>query len=331
MIDISKLRYGLVGYTPSGQQIHLDQNQRGVSLSEPAGEIAVRLQVEMLNQKVNGTWLHELLPLGAPILFYEHHGDSWNQVFDGKIWTHNPKSNPLNKFLITAYDGLYNILKSKDDRYYSAGTTGRAMIEDTCREWGIPLGQMDGPGVPLDKRPVRGEYIGDFFLSVLEESRLKGAGRFFLRFQNGKFHCLKPGQNSTVYYFGDEQNVAQVEDEQTMDNLVTRVKIIGAENDQARSPVEATVNGKTEFGVFQELVYKSQYKTYGEAETAAKSILSDRGNPKRRQVIDAPDLPFLRKGDKVYVTAGTLNGYYIAFGIDHDPDQRRMQVEVEPV
>ena len=45
----------------------------------------------------------------------------------------------------------------------------------------------------------------------------------------------------------------------------------------------------------------------------------------------APDLPFLRKGDKVIVEAGTLIGYYIVSSVMHDATNRIMVMEVEDV
>jgi hypothetical protein len=45
----------------------------------------------------------------------------------------------------------------------------------------------------------------------------------------------------------------------------------------------------------------------------------------------APDLPFLRKGDKVKISAGTLIGYYIVSEVVHDATNRIMSMEVEDV
>ena len=45
----------------------------------------------------------------------------------------------------------------------------------------------------------------------------------------------------------------------------------------------------------------------------------------------APDLPFLRKGDKVKVEAGTLIGYYIVSSVTHNATNRIMVMEVEDV
>ena len=47
--------------------------------------------------------------------------------------------------------------------------------------------------------------------------------------------------------------------------------------------------------------------------------------------VTAPDLPFLRRGDKVRVEAGTLIGYYIVSSVSHDATTRTMMMEVEDV
>jgi hypothetical protein len=131
-----------------------------------------------------------------------------------------------------------------------------------------------------------------------------------------------------VYRFGADL-VRRATDKQDIEDLVTRVKIIGKENKEGRAPVVATVDGRTEFGILQDVLYREQYDTAAAAKAAAAEVLAERGAPRKQRTIFAPDLPFLRKGDRVYISAATLEGYFAVVGIQHDADSRSMVMEVE--
>ncbi|GAW28968.1 hypothetical protein, partial [Carboxydocella sp. ULO1] len=149
--------------------------------------------------------------------------------------------------------------------------------------------------------------------------------------KQGKIDVIRPGQNTPVYCFTSDTNVNSINDHWDIEDLVTRVKVIGAENKEGRAPVVVKIDGKTEFGVLQEVIYRSQYDSLSAAKSAAQDILKERGQPKKQRKITAPDLPFLRKGDKVKIVAGTLNGYYIVSSVSHDATNRTMVMEVEDV
>jgi hypothetical protein len=166
---------------------------------------------------------------------------------------------------------------------------------------------------------------------VLKQAKKRGAGKWIVRSKLGKIDIVQPGQNSPVYHFGADNNVSLVDDQQDIESLVTRVKIIGAEDKEGRAPVRATKNGRTEFGVLQELVYERQYDNLSAAKKAADEILEEYGKPQKKRKVIAPDLPFLRKGDMVHITAGTLNGYYIVSSIRRRLKDKTMTLEVDDV
>jgi hypothetical protein len=207
----------------------------------------------------------------------------------------------------------------------------KAIIEDIAKAWGIPLGDVQGPNIALGKQVFRGETLADMINSVLKEAKAKGSIKWIVRSKQGKIDVIKPGQNSPVYLFTADTNVESIEDRQDIEDLVTRVKIIGAEDSEGKAPVVAQLDGRTEFGTLQEVVYQRQYDTPAAAKSAAEDILKERGQPRRRRKVTAPDLPFLRRGDKVKVEAGTLIGYYIVSSVIHNATQRIMSMEVEDV
>lgn len=330
MIDVSRIRYDLVAITPDGQRLHLPEVLRGLTWEEHAGELAQRLTVELTNQGVIQGTIHHLMPLAGHVYLLADWGEGWREVFRGVVTSRGYQTDPLGHCRRVAHDPLWYLMRSEDDRYYPAGTSARAILEDIARAWNLPLGRVDGPDVALAKQVFRSMTVADMITTVLEEARRRGAGKFVLRYRQGQIEIVRAGSNSPVYHFGAWDTVESVSDEENIDNLVTRVRIVGSADDNRRAPIEATLDGATQYGILQKLISSSQYDTPAAARAAAQELLRERGKPERRQTVVAPDLPFLRKGDRVHITAGTLNGYYIVTGVTHDAGSRTMTMEVEP-
>ena len=332
MIDVAKISYSLALLTPDVQRIDLQPFLRSLSWEENDGELAVRLEAELQNQQLaGGKWLHQLIPLGGQVFLYADWGSGQQEVFRGTVFAWDYRTDPLGHFTITAYDQLIYLMKSKDDRFYRAGQMAKAIIEDIAKAWGMPLGTVQGPDVALAKQVFRGDTLADMIYSVLNEAKKKGGGKWIVRSRQGKIDVIRPGQNTPVYVFSAHTNVDSINDRQDIEELVTRVKIIGAEDKEGKAPVVATLDGRTEFGTLQEVVYQRQFDNAAAAKAAAQDILKERGQPRRRRKVIAPDLPFLRRGDKVKVEAGTLIGYYIVSSVIHNATQRIMSMEVEDV
>ena len=332
MIDVAKISYSLILLRPDGQRIDLQPFLRSLSWEENDGELAVRLEAEFHNQQLpDGKWLHQLIPLSGQIFLYADWGSGQQEIFRGTIFVWDYQTDPLGHFSITAYDQLIYLMKSKDDRFYKAGQTAKAIIQDIAKAWGIPLGTVEGPDTALAKQVFRGDTLGDMIYSVLDQAKKRGAGKWIVRSKQGKIDVIKPGQNSPVYRFTHDENVDSIQDRHDIEDLVTRVKIIGAEDKEGKAPVVATLDGRTEFGTLQEVVYQRQFDNAAAAKAAAQDILKERGQPRKQRRVQAPDLPFMRRGDKVKVEAGTLMGYYIVSSVTHDATNRIMVMEVEDV
>lgn len=331
MIDIAKIKYELVVVLSNGAKVYPQIATSDVITEDNDGELAVRLEADFHNAKTSdGKRLHQHLPLGGRLYLYSDWGAGKKEVFRGTIFNWHYKSNPLDNLLITAYDPLF-YLKSKDDRYYKANTTAKAIIVDIAKAWGIPLGTVQGPNIALAKQVFRGVALKDMISDVLKQAKKRGAGKWIVRSSLGKMDVIQPGLNNPVYHFDKDSNVTMMEDQQDIENLITRVKIIGAEDKEGKAPVRATKNGRTEFGVLQDLVYERQHDSLSAAKKAVDEILDEYGKPRKKRRIIVPDSPFLRKGDMVHITAGTLNGYYIVSSVRRKLKDKTMTLEVDDV
>lgn len=333
MIDVSKITYSLIYTTPQGVKYDLTPVLRSLSWEENDGELAVRLEAEIQQQELppGNKWLSTQVQLGGQVFLYSDWGNGTQEIFRGTVSVWDYTTDPLGHFAIVAYDTLINLKKSKDDRLYKAGQTAGAIIQDIAKAWGIPFGDLQGPNTTLAKQVFRGDYLADMIILVLDEAKSKGGGKWIVRSKEGKIDVIRQGQNAPVYCFTQDTNAVSIKNRQDIEDLVTRVKIVGAEDKQGKAPVVAQLDGRTEFGVLQEVIYQRRFDTAAAAKAAAQEILKERGQPRRLRKVIAPDLPFLRKGDKVHVAAGTIVGHFHVAGVAHNATQRLMTLEVEDI
>lgn len=231
-------------------------------------------------------------------------------------------------FTIGAYDDLYPLQTSEDQLYFSAGQSTKTILSQIFDEWGIPMGEYTGADVTHEKLVFRSGTLADIILEILDDAKKKGGPHTIIRANQGKVDVVLRGSNETVYLF-DEDDTVSIEQETSIAELVTRVKIVGKEDaTDGLPPVEAVLNGMTEFGVRQRIYAREQDATTEEAQAAAKAILDEEGKVKTTVSLNAPDVPEMRKGDNVFVHIGGIAGYYYVTAIRHDASTGRMTIDV---
>lgn len=345
MIDVTKVKYDLYAIKPTGDIINLTPVASAISWEEPENELAARLQFSVRNQKVSGEWLIAQLQLGARTVLKADWGEGWREVHQGIIFDWNYTQDGDGVLKVKSYDLLVYLLKSKDDRWYKNGTQASVIIRDIAKAWNIPLGQMDLPSVSLAAQPFRNQTLAAMMTSVLDQLYKRGKGRYVVRASGGKMHVIKVGQNKPIYHLGADI-VSDANDQQDIEDLVTRVRIVSKKagevekktsskskkkkktKTKTRVRLSETMDGQTQFGILQEIIYSQDYDTAAAVRAAAQEVLRDRGKPRRQRSVTGPDLPFLRRGDKVHIAAGTLLGHFIINGITHDADTCTMTCEV---
>ena len=230
---------------------------------------------------------------------------------------------------VTAYDELYPLQTSDDQFLFPAGQTTKAIISQILDEWGVPMRKYEGANVTHEKLVFRKGSLADHILDILDDAFKKGGEKSILRATQGQVEVVKRGGNQTVYEF-DENDTVAVEHETSITELVTRVKVVGQSSDEEGiPPVEAVLNGLTQFGIRQKIYQREKDATAGEARMAAQQILDEKGKIGKTQSIQAPDAPDLRKGDRVCVNVGEMSGFYYVTGVQHDADAGTMTMDLE--
>lgn len=135
------------------------------------------------------------------------------------------------------------------------------------------------------------------------------------------------GSNKDVFVF-HTGNVINTRNSLSLQNLVTKVMIVGKSEEEQITPIIESVEGNTEYGLLQEIVIKDTNKTLDDAKKEADNILKEKGKPNETIEVSTIDVPILRKGDKIKVTAGNLKGCFFIEGITHNAVNKTMDMEL---
>lgn len=329
MIDISKIKYRLVVMTESKKQYNIKEFVEDLGWEENDGELAVRISFTAKNEKTSAGLISSLAKPGCLVGVFATDGSIDEEVARGYVTDWKPLlSGSKDKVDITCYDELYNLEESQDLIYYSSGIGTKSAITQIFDNWQIPTEKYDGPDVTHGKLAYKTESLADALLDILDDAKKKGGGDAFIRAAKGKVSVLQWGSNKTVYHF-EVDNTKQVSHKISTAGMITRVKVIGQEDDDGRSSVEAVVNGQTKFGIRQKIYVRGKDDSVSDAQSAAQDIINDKGQLNEEITVQSPDIPFVRKGDLVHITAGTLNDYYFVKGIRHDADSMSMTMDLK--
>lgn len=266
--------------------------------------------------------------LGCLVGIFATDGKKDEEVARGYITTWKPSySSDSDRFDVKCYDNLYNLQESQDNIYYSSGIGTKSAITKIFDNWEIPLGSYSGPNETHAKLAYKSESLADVILDILDDAYKKGGTKCVVQDRGGKVYVVPYANNKVVYHF-EAENTKTISHKRSTEGMITRVKIIGQEDDDGRSSVEATMNGKTKYGVRQKIVTRGKDDSLEDAKFSAQEILDDKGEVQEEITVQAPDIPWTRKGDLVHVTAGTVDGYYYVIGIRHDADNKIMTLDL---
>ena len=330
MINVKKLKYKVIVLTETGTQLDITNAVKDLGWSESEKELASKVTFTMLNASKNGKSLSQQVKLGCKVIVQADWGGGMKTVATATIQeaTEEP-SRPEEDYQILAYDCLYNLLKSSDDYYKSKGKTTTYLINDVLGQWGLSVAEYKGPNVTHDKQKFQNKKISDILLDILEEAKDKGGGKSVLRTTaTDKIAVVKWGTNDTIWALTGDNSISSMH-KVTTANMVTRVKIMSTADKKSAPKVEATVSGDTTYGVFQKIITHKKKEKLSEAKAEAQKMVKENGKPEETSKVVSPDIPPLRKGDKIYLDVGALHGYFYVVSVSHDADAGKMTTMVK--
>lgn len=330
MIDVSKITYRVVAVNEKGKQYDIKDYIQNLGWEENENEISARLSFTAKNDKTSKGYLSSIIKPGCLIGVFASVGNLLNEeVARGYVESWNPmEKNSGNNLKCTCYDELYKLQKSQDNRYYPSGTGTKSAIQGIFDDWELPQGSYEGPNVSHGKLVYNNKYLSDIILELLDDAVKKGAEKCIIRVSKGYTSVIPKGGNKKVYVFRAD-NTQSFNQSISTENLITRVKVVGQADDDGKSSIEATVNGLTKYGIRQRIYTRGSDETLSDANSAAREILNNEGKIVRKMVVQCPDVPFIRKGDLVYIMRSSMSGYYYVQSIRHDADVYSMTMELE--
>lgn len=331
MIDIATVKYRVIVVDNKKNRYNITDYLENLGWQENEGEISMQTSFTVRNDKTSKGYLSKLIRPGTLIIVSAKHGSKkYKEVARGCVVTWNPTNqNSSHDLKCTCYDDLYNLQKSQDDFYFRSGTGTKTRIQKVLKKWKIPVGSYKGSNKKHGKKKYQGKYLSDILLDILDDAVKKGGKKCILRMKEGKVTVVSRGSNSEIFVF-KTNNTKVVSNSQSTANLVTRVKVIGKSKKKGKTRVIATINGLTKYGVRQRIYTRGTDETIKQAKKAAKEILDESGDIKQDITVQGPDVPYIRKGDMVYMQVGSVKGYYYVKGIQHDADTMSMTMSIEP-
>ena len=292
---------------------------------EADGQIAQCVKLQLMNVLVEGTWLSSLLKARDRVVVYADDGSQEGEVFRGYLWTRTYNSSSSKRELkFTCYDNLIYLQESEESLYFSSGKNTKDVFASICEKWGVKL-EYSYESITHEKLPLRGKLYDIFTADILDLVKKRTKKKYVIRSEQDTLAVRTVGQNSTVYQFNAGENVVETASGWTMDGIITQVVIVGKADKDDREPIEATVSGKTsEYGTLQKIQSRDENTTLKDAKLEAQNTIDENGVPKWEYELTGPDIPWIRKGDMVYVNSGDIyKRYLIVTEVDRAADNKR--------
>ena len=279
-----------------------------MDFSDQSSQMAQSVTITLMNVKVNKKNLSSLIKLRQRVFISANDGEKKGEVFRGWIWSMNyDASTDAKEIIFKCYDNLMYLQESEDSFFFSKGKSTKEVMNSIFKKWGVKH-KFTYSSITHAKLVLRGDLSNIITADVLDLVKDKTGDKYVITSKKDVVNIAKVGTNSTVYKITNKKNAIKVLKEQSMDGMITKVVIVGKKDDSEKLPVEATVKGNTsKYGTLQKILDRDSDTSLAKAKKEAKNIIKENGKPSWEAEIRTADIPWIRKGDKVYVDAGGIS------------------------
>ena len=331
MVDMATVQYKVMVSGSKNKKYNITSFIENLSWEENKNGISGRITFTCRNENTKKGYLAQLVKLGCPVFVYAKDSKrKYIEVARGTVVTWTPANqSSSHDFKCVCYDSLYNLQKSQDNFFFRSGTGTKTRINKVLSKWEVPLGRYEGPDKKHGKKKYQNKYLSDILSGILDDAAKKGGKKSVIRMEKGKVSIIPEGSNKDIYVFKGNNINAAVRERST-DGLVTRVKITGKSKEKGRDKVVAVLDGLTQYGVRQRIYNRSSDESVKDAKKAAQEILNENGTAGLEASVESPDVPYICKGDMVYVQTKGLKGYFIVSGVQHNASSCSMSMDLKP-
>lgn len=227
----------------------------------------------------------------------------------GVIWSVTASDGNNVELDITVYDKTIYMAKSEDEYIFDEGTTATDRIKAIASDWNIPLGTIADTGVKLAQSVNRKKNIWSIIQDSLKETAKKGGEMYRLRMDEKGLELVKLGSNTDIWMLEYDRGETGLTKRNTLDNAVTKVKVLGNASNNDRSPILNVYTQDTDkYGTLQKIFDDKKAIDEGTAETSAKALFSV---PTDDLTVNHIDINTIRAGDIVRVEDFEDIDYYV--------------------
>ena len=279
---------------------------QSIDISDREKEWACRATIDLMDYKDNG--LPDIVKYTSRVFIYADTGGGRQEVFRGFAWTGSSGHSLNDKTVrVMAYDNLIFMQESEDHIFYVEGKSTKAIISDICSRWGVNL-SYSYQSITHSKLALRGNLSDIMTKDILDLVKDRTNQKYVVLSKKDTMYVAGLGQNASTYTFTVGNNAISTRKEWTKDGMVTKVVILGKEEEDVRAPVESTISGDTaSYGTLQKVITRDSNTTLADAKTEANNIIKKNGQPAVEYELKAIDVPWIRKGDRVNIKANNFS------------------------
>lgn len=290
-----------------GKKYDLTPAVESLDRIEAEGQISQRVVLGLRNVLVDGIWLTTALQPVSRLFVYADDGEKKEEVFRGFLWDRNYTSSLTEHTLrVTAYDNLIYMQESEDTFFFSSGKTTEEVLTSICKDWGIQL-EYTYDNIVNGKLALSGRLYDMMTADVLDVTRSHTGNHYSLISDKDVMRVRLAGDNEERYKFTFGENVVSTSSGWTMEGMITQIVLVGKADDNDREPVDLVESrNESQYGTLQKIERKNEELDIWSAHNQVRTSLMENSEPKWEYEITCPDIPWIRKGDAVYVHAGDI-------------------------
>lgn len=305
-----------------------------ISMTDQKNQFSQSARIELANIRVGTSYLTDIINVRDRVFIYANDGTRYDEVFRGFVWTKGDGASLTeNSIELKCYDQLIYFQESEDSHYFAPGSSTHNVFVTICRDiWGVPL-KYNYESITHSKLALRGTLADILTSDVLDIVKDRTNKDYVILSSKDYMEVRGLGSNSTVYSIVAGNNAVRSKREITMDGMVTKVIILGKGDDEGRVPQESSYKLNTsKYGILQKIYDRDENTPRHLGFLEAANIVNSGHKPFTEYEVECPDIPWIRKGDKVYVNAGVIKGKtLIAFDVDRTitNDQKKMSLTLK--